>query len=42
MFVWTMYRGKPAVYDTQARVFYTGYKTVGEARQKAADLNEGR
>lgn len=39
-FVATLYKGKPAVYDKIARVFYTGYKTMKEAREKAEELNK--
>lgn len=40
-FTWTLYKGKPAVYDTVARVYYFGYKTMTEAMQKAQTLNKG-
>jgi len=35
------YKGKPCVYDTVARVVYTGFRTMQEARDKAAELNRG-
>lgn len=38
----THYKGKPAVYDSRSRVYYYGYKTMREAREKAAALNEGK
>lgn len=41
-FTWTMYRGKPAVFDTTARVYYTGYKTMREAIKHAEELNTGK
>lgn len=39
VFTATHYRGKPAVYDTVARVYYYGFKTMAEARARAAALN---
>lgn len=39
MFVTTMHNGKPAIFDTIAKVYYTGFKTYAEARQKADELN---
>ena len=41
MFTWTLYRGKPAVYDTVSRVFYTGYRSMRAAREHADALNSG-
>ena len=38
----TMYKGKPAVYDRVARVFYTGYKSHMDAVHHANALNEGK
>lgn len=40
-FLATTYQGKPAVYDTVARVYYYGYRTHREAREKAEQLNRG-
>ena len=33
------YNGKPCVYDTTARVVYTGFRTMQAARDRAAELN---
>lgn len=38
----THYKGKPAVFDRVARVFYTGYKSMRAAHQHADDLNNGK
>lgn len=42
MFSATTYKGKPAVYDHQARVFYTGYKNYTAAVKHANELNAGK
>lgn len=42
VFTPTHYKGKPAVYDTVARVFYTGYKSMRAARERAEELNSGK
>jgi len=34
------YQGKPCVYDTVARVVYTGFKSMQAARDRAAELNQ--
>jgi hypothetical protein len=41
MFTPCTYRGRPAVFDTVARVFYT-CRTMQRARGWARELNEGR
>ena len=41
MFVATHYQGKPAVYDTTARVYYT-CKTMQRANKWACELNAGK
>lgn len=40
-FLATTYRGKPAVYDTTARVYYFGYGSMRAAREQADALNKG-
>ena len=35
----TTYKGRPAVIDTVARVFYFGFRSMADARRKAAELN---
>lgn len=40
-FIKAIYKGKPAVYDTVARVFYTGYRSHMEAVHHANALNNG-
>jgi hypothetical protein len=40
MFIATTYKGKPAVLDTKTRVYYFGYKSMKEARDKATELNK--
>ena len=39
-FVACTYRGRPAVLDTRARVYYFGFRNMAHARQRAAELNE--
>lgn len=41
-FIATQYKGKPAIYDKQARVFYFGFKTIGDAAIRARQLNDGK
>jgi len=41
MFQACIYKGKPAVFDTIARVYYFGYRTMEDAKKKAHDLNTG-
>jgi len=38
-FIATTYKGKPAIMDTQTRVFYTA-KTHAAAQARAAELNK--
>ena len=35
------YKGKPAVYDLDTHVVYTGYRSMKAAREHAAQLNKG-
>ena len=35
----TIYKGRPAIFDSVTRVFYTGYKTQEDARRHAEQLN---
>lgn len=39
IFTATHYRGKPAVYDTTARVYYYGFASMAAARERAGELN---
>ena len=41
-FIATQYKGKPAIYDKQARVFYFGFKTIRAAAIRARELNSGK
>jgi len=38
-FVASHYQGKPAVYDMDTRVVYTGFPTMRAARERAETLN---
>jgi hypothetical protein len=38
-FIATTYKGKPAIMDTTARVFYE-CRTMAQAQQRAAELNK--
>jgi hypothetical protein len=40
-FTWTHYKGKPAVYDLDACVYYTGFPSMQAARARAEALNLG-
>ena len=40
-FIATHYKGKPAVLDTGARVWYFGFRTMRDARERADQLNRG-
>ncbi len=41
MFTACIYKGKPAVFDTSARVYYA-CRTMRRARQWAIELNQGK
>lgn len=41
MFSACNYQNKPAVFDSKARVYYFGFRTMAQARKKAQELNEG-
>lgn len=40
MFTVTVYRGRLAVFDTKAHVYYMGYSNRAEAEKHCAELNE--
>ena len=40
-FIATHYKGKPAILDTVARVWYLGFRTMRDARERAEQLNKG-
>lgn len=40
MFTVTIYRGRLAVFDTKAHVYYMGYRNRAEAEKHCAELNE--
>ena len=42
MFTVTIHNGKPVIYDTIARVLYTGFKSWSQAQRRANLLNEGK
>ena len=42
MFTWTIYKGRPEVYDTVSHVFYFGFKNMQAARIRAEQLNRGK
>ena len=42
MFVATHYQVKPAVFDTVAHLYYTGFKTMAAARKKVEELEAGK
>lgn len=40
-FIVSVYQGGPAIFDTVARVWYFGFRTMRAARERADQLNKG-
>ena len=40
MFTACTYKGKPAIFDKVARVYYFGFKTAAQAQSRARELND--